>query len=80
MKNGTCPKCGSTEVYDDTSKGRLARGYRDGLALDGFSSMAIINYVCTDCGYSESYVQFPRDLERIKYKWHHTTKRKNDEV
>lgn len=80
MKNGTCPKCGSTEVYDDTSKGRLARGYRDGLAIDGFSSIPLINYVCTDCGYTENYVQHKEDTERLKRKWNRTVKRKNNEV
>lgn len=80
MKDGICPKCGSTEVYDDTFKGRLMRGYRDGLALDGFASVPIINYVCVDCGYSESYVQHKNDAERIKNKWNRTSKRKNDDM
>lgn len=79
MKNGICPKCQSSEVYDDTSKGWLARSYRDGIAVDGFSSVAIINYVCTDCGYTESYIQNEKDVEIIRRKWNRTVKRKNDE-
>lgn len=58
MKNGTCPKCGSTEVY--------AKPYGlDGTRLDG-QMTEHLDYVCTNCGYHESYFTDIAALNKIK--------------
>jgi predicted nucleic-acid-binding Zn-ribbon protein len=67
MKDGTCPKCGSTDI----------RVKRDGLASYGavylpigmFGQARMDVYVCMNCGYVESYVSDSYNLRRIAEKW-----------
>jgi predicted nucleic-acid-binding Zn-ribbon protein len=54
MKRGSCPKCNSSEVR---KLDVLLRGYRDYLQIGGLRSAALDNYLCTSCGYTESYVR-----------------------
>ena len=66
MKSGVCPKCKSNEVY-----------YREGgittssvtVAVTSWSVATTDNYVCTDCGYLESYITKPKFLQKIIDKW-----------
>ena len=57
MKNGTCPKCNSTNVY-------FKEYALDKVTLDG-RSVEYLNYVCTDCGYFETYITDKTALSRI---------------
>ena len=62
MKNGICPKCDFKEVY------RLGKRRTTGISTMNISSVSralLYNYVCTRCGYVESYVTDRKDLERI---------------
>jgi RNase P subunit RPR2 len=57
MKNGTCPKCNSNNVY--------FKPYAlDKVTLDG-KGVAYVDYVCTDCGCSETYITNRDALGRI---------------
>lgn len=48
MKNGTCPKCNSSDVY--------FKPYAlDKVTLDG-KGVAYTDYICTECGYFETYI------------------------
>jgi RNase P subunit RPR2 len=48
MQNGICPKCNSSVVY--------AKPFAlDKVTLDG-RSVEYTNYVCTACGYFETYI------------------------
>lgn len=52
-KTGKCPKCESREIY------RLGKRPTNGISvmnIGAFSRALLYNYVCTACGYVESYV------------------------
>ena len=61
MKNGTCVKCSSKEVYQMTVYG--PRGQRK---VDFVRSVRIAGYACVDCGYGESWVMRDSDRERVR--------------
>lgn len=74
MKTGTCPKCGSTDVYSGahiTNKAGVEN--TNTIPLGGSNLlphlMPLDNYVCVNCGYVESYISDPRDLQRIAESW-----------
>ncbi len=57
MKNETCPKCNSTNVY--------FKPYAlDKVTLNG-KSVEYVNYVCVDCGYFETYITDKDALGKI---------------
>ncbi len=64
---GFCPKCGSDVIarvagrQDETSIIVDWGGY--------FTSVPVARYVCCTCGYIESYVELPEDLDRIRRKF-----------
>ena len=54
MKNSkTCPKCGGTHILRVEDAGG-DRGIR--LILGWLSVVPVTRYVCTDCGFAESWV------------------------
>lgn len=66
MRNGQCPKCGSSDIRAITAPlgdgiGRLPLGLLDSAGLD--------YYVCVYCGYVESYIASNRHLKKISAKW-----------
>jgi hypothetical protein len=72
MLDGICPKCGSEQVYSGADVPRkqgyhgantipIKGNYMDGPALD--------NYVCTACGYVESYISDRPKLDEITQTW-----------
>lgn len=70
MKNGTCPKCGSESVYCG-DKLPLKNGPfgSNSIPISIISIAALDNYVCTDCGYLESYIAEKDKLEEISEDW-----------
>ena len=66
MKNGKCPKCDSTEIYHGEK--RRSNGISV-MMVSSFNQAWLDNYVCTQCGYVESYVLEQDMLEKIKDKW-----------
>ena len=70
MKNGKCPKCGSTSVYCG-DKVPLKGGPfgSNSIPVTLVSIASLDNYVCTDCGFLESYVAGRGKLEEITEKW-----------
>lgn len=69
MLTGKCPKCASEEIYVDATKSRMGRNARDELSVTGLVSVTLTNYVCANCGFTESYILDEQDRERIKRKW-----------
>ncbi len=72
LRTGTCPKCGSTEVYcDDNLPWKTWGGYGNGLYISawGWNYAVLDNYVCASCGYSERYVQDRSKLFKIARNW-----------
>ncbi|MFZ5880729.1 MAG: hypothetical protein ACOY0R_15285 [Chloroflexota bacterium] len=58
MRNGICPKCGSSEVY--TKPNGL-----DGTRLNGRQTEHM-DYVCANCGFYESYFTDAEALKKLK--------------
>ncbi|MBP9055322.1 MAG: hypothetical protein KBF69_03005 [Saprospiraceae bacterium] len=62
-----CPKCNNSEIAIIESgafKGNLYNTVSFGL-----STIYLTKYICTDCGYSENYVDDVKDLQKIKDKY-----------
>ena len=70
MKNGTCPKCGSESVFCG-DKIPLKNGPfgSNSIPVSIFSIAALDNWVCTDCGYLESYIAEKDKLKEIAESW-----------
>jgi predicted nucleic-acid-binding Zn-ribbon protein len=70
LKSGTCPKCDSEEVYSGASvplkKGPFGS---NAIPISLTSIAALDNFVCTTCGYTESYVSEADKLSEISKKW-----------
>ena len=70
MKQGKCPKCGSTAVYSATDMPLKSGPFGSNSIPVSLTSMAALdNYVCVDCGLVESYVADESMLEKIARKW-----------
>lgn len=72
MKDGECPRCGSQEVYSGAKISVKGGSYGSNtIPLGGVfgSQLALDNYVCCDCGYVESYINKPADLDKIRRLW-----------
>ncbi len=67
MKDGHCPKCDSDEVYQKRN-GILSYGYLYA-AIGLLQKADFTDYICTRCGYTESYVADQRQLPKIAQKW-----------
>ncbi|MBI5896536.1 MAG: hypothetical protein HZB24_11230 [Desulfobacterales bacterium] len=70
MKNGTCPKCGSRNVYSAGDLPLKGGPFGSNCIPVSLLSMAPLdNYVCTDCGLVESYVTDAYKLKEIARRW-----------
>jgi predicted nucleic-acid-binding Zn-ribbon protein len=65
MRDGTCPKCRSREIYQSPADLGMGR-----MPIANMRAVTMATYVCTDCGYMEYYVDDPNDLRKIVEKWH----------
>jgi transposase-like protein len=84
MKTGVCPICNSTEVYMGTSRRKTVLNARNMIVINWKIHTLTQDYVCTDCGYTESYIEVAAALEKIRENWHRADgrpkdKHKNDE-
>lgn len=68
MKDGVCPRCQAQEVYSSANM-RYKTGNSSTIPLSFLRSIPLDNYVCTNCGYVESYVADPEMLLRVKDIW-----------
>ena len=70
MKNETCPKCGSHEIYSGEDVYPKSGPFASNAIPVSLTSIAALdNYVCTQCGYVESYIADPHKLKEISKKW-----------
>ncbi len=73
MKQGKCPKCNSQDVYSNCNLRYKTGAYNSNtIPLTFFRTAGLDNYICTACGYTESYVTDAAALERIKDMWEKT--------
>jgi hypothetical protein len=70
LKTGICPKCTSTEVFSGADIMLKKGPFGSNSVPIGLTSIAALdNYVCTGCGYVESYIGDPGKLTYISRKW-----------
>jgi predicted nucleic-acid-binding Zn-ribbon protein len=67
MKNGICPKCGSTEIHTKADAIYSYGGVY--LPIGIFSSARLTPYVCVQCGYVEIFVDEPSQRRGLAAKW-----------
>ena len=80
MKTGICPKCTSTKVFSGADiilkKGPFGS---NAIPIKLSSIAALDNYVCTSCGYVESYISDLGKLSEISRKWDNVEQEKSEE-
>jgi len=70
VKNGTCPKCGSKSVYcGDKVPLKSGPFGSNSIPVSIISIAPLDNYVCTACGYLESYVADKNKRQEIAEGW-----------
>jgi len=71
MQDGICPKCGSHDVYSDYDHPKHPQPDTTTVKIGQFTEPVTFsdNYVCIDCGYTESYVTDPNRLKDIASSW-----------
>jgi hypothetical protein len=70
VKNGQCPKCNSTQVYSGADVFPKSGPFTCNAIPISLTALAPLdNYVCTDCGYVESYISTSEDLATVRRKW-----------
>ncbi len=67
MKDGTCPKCESTEVYEGP-EGFVPAGLLN-LNISFGSNARLHVLVCAHCGYAELYLPDRSKLREIAKEW-----------
>ncbi len=61
MKQGICVKCQATDVYMIRR-----RGEQGGIFISGWLDAAVDYYICTKCGYTESYIMDEQELRKVQ--------------
>jgi len=80
MKQGKCPKCGSTDVYSGEGIAFKSGPFGSNSIPVGLTSIAALdNYVCTSCGLVESYVSEKAKLKEITKRWDRVIDNDKDE-
>lgn len=69
MKNGICPKCGSSNVFMEEKGIQWHDGMRVITGSISWGSPKYESYVCTDFGYFENYITDVKELARVAEKW-----------
>ena len=70
MKTGICPKCTSSEVFSGAGLALKKGPFGSNAIPIALTSIAALdNYVCTSCGYVESYISDLGKLTEISLKW-----------
>ena len=65
MRSGTCPKCGTEDVY--FLEGQT---HRSTLEHRGWADLTnTTDYVCGNCGYVEEYLRTSEDMEKVRQRW-----------
>jgi len=63
----SCPKCHNSEIAIIEGGGFKGNIYNH--ISFGLSTIYLTRYVCTHCGFTENYVDDPKDLQKIKDKF-----------
>lgn len=64
-KSGTCPKCHNFKILKiDGHTGAYGSGNNIPVGMTIFSSVKVLRYVCTNCGYCEEWID-TADLSKL---------------
>ena len=61
-----CPQCSSLDVVRVPGGVAQSAGV---ITIGALSSVALTWYVCTACGFTESWVEYPNDLAKLRKKF-----------
>ena len=65
---GTCPKCESRDVIRIPGfMGAGGNNVQTGITI--FSQVLVTRFVCSQCGYSEDWIESPADLKKLRKKY-----------
>jgi len=80
LKTGICPKCTSPEVFSGAGIALKKGPFGSNAIPIGLISIAALdNYVCTGCGYVESYIGDLGKLTEISQKWDNVEPKDSEE-
>jgi len=70
LKDGICPVCGSARVQSgELVAEKAGLGGSNRVPINAVFSVPLDNFVCVDCGYTESYILDRAMLNRIEREW-----------
>ena len=70
MKDGKCPKCNATDIFCGSELRPKSGPFgSNSIPINLTSIAALDNYVCTQCGYVESYISDKSKLKEIFIRW-----------
>lgn len=76
--DGICPQCGSEAIYSGAqAEGKEGLRGSNRLPIDFTHSVPMDNYVCTQCGYTETYITDRAALNRIAQTWRKVSRQSN---
>jgi len=74
-----CPRCGSSNIKSGAKiEGKEGLHSSNRIPVDSKISVELDNYVCVDCGYTESYIADRGMLNRIERLWQKVDPEKDD--
>lgn len=62
-----CPKCQNSEIA--IIEGGTFKGNIYNTVTFGLTTIYLTRYVCTNCGFTENYIDDVKDLQKIKDKY-----------
>lgn len=65
-----CPKCQSSNIA--IIEGGTFKGNMYNTISYGLSTIYLSRYVCMECGFTENYIDDPKDLEKIRKRGYKT--------
>ncbi|MGB7337383.1 MAG: hypothetical protein WBC91_00710 [Phototrophicaceae bacterium] len=84
MRAGICPKCGSHDVYKRHNAWYLSGGDKTGIKMlhENYAEYTAVPtvYLCTDCGYFESYLEDDHALDLASRYWSRADNRDGEDL
>ncbi len=62
-----CPKCRNGKIA--IIEGGAFKGNLYNTISSGLNTFYLTRYICTDCGFTENYIDDSKDLEKLKEKY-----------
>jgi len=69
MKNGTCPNCGSKNIYTQPKGAQFGSGGFFVNTSMVSKPISYDSYICVDCGLFQTYINDTNALAQVAEKW-----------